>query len=196
MDQRAQEAWLSLLLGLRSHKAARAAGSDRARLSMNRTPFSAKENVLLPETYNVVKQACPPGSAMGKRKGADKQVRPRLRRGTPSAARPGFAQCRAPVSTETSMHAGQHGTGLTFVTCDGVRVATDAHTARPCHSEKGAHALRRKRGPQHGRGAAAPSAQEPRRGAGQGPAGSQPGREHQRRQARCCEAALCNRALL
>ena len=62
---------------------------------MNRTPFSAKENVLLPETYNVVKQACPPGLAMGKRKGADKHVRPRLRRGTPNAARQGFTQCRA-----------------------------------------------------------------------------------------------------
>ncbi|KAK9844097.1 hypothetical protein WJX81_004408 [Elliptochloris bilobata] len=38
---------------------------------MNRTPFSAKENVLLPDTYNVVKQACTPGPGIGKRRGAD-----------------------------------------------------------------------------------------------------------------------------
>ena len=33
-----------------------------------RTPFAAKENVLLPETYNVVKQASAPAPGMAKRK--------------------------------------------------------------------------------------------------------------------------------
>ena len=39
--------------------------------SMNRaarTPFASKENVLLPETYNVVKQASAPAPGMAKRK--------------------------------------------------------------------------------------------------------------------------------
>lgn len=46
--------------------------------NMSRTPFSSKENVLLPDTYNIVKQACPPGPGIGKRRGAELRVRPWL----------------------------------------------------------------------------------------------------------------------
>jgi hypothetical protein len=53
---------------------------------------------------------------MGKRKGADKHVRPRLRCGDPNAAHPRLCavQCFS-VHRDAPVHAGQHGAGLTCV---------------------------------------------------------------------------------